>query len=246
MQVVPVIDLKSGQVVRAVGGHRDQYQPLVSPLVESPEPLHVARRFYELGFRSLYIADLDAIELGSEHAHWATLTQLLDCGLALWVDIGLRRVTDIQRLGALRSTGGAVIKRLIVGLESVSAPALLRELASAAGGDRAVFSLDLVDGCPRAHGAGWLGLTAAQIARLAIHAGFRRVLLLDVRRVGAGQGPTSTTVFEELRAEHPLVEWSLGGGVRGPGDLVDLERAGFSHALISTALHGGQIAPPGC
>jgi phosphoribosylformimino-5-aminoimidazole carboxamide ribonucleotide (ProFAR) isomerase len=131
-----------------------------------------------------------------------------------------------------------------VGLESVTDPALLRELAQAAGERRAVFSLDLVDGHPRTTGAGWQGMGAAEIAHVAINAGFRHVLLLDVRRVGKGEGPTSTEVCEAVSAEYPQVEWSLGGGVRNLGDLASLERAGFHSALVSTALHRGQISPP--
>lgn len=240
MQVVPVIDLKAGRVVQAVGGRRDQYQPLDSPLIPSHDPLTVARAFQELGYTSLYVADLDAIQQGEHFGHWSTLAQLLDCRLQLWVDIGPRTVSDIERLRNLRSPTGQSVERLIVGLENIAAPELLPRLAQAAG-PHAVFSLDLADNCPVTPTDAWKGWSELAIARLAVAAGFRRLLLLDVRRVGVGEGPTSSVLKESLSSEFPDVEWSLGGGVRQPAELDRLRELGFQHVLVSTAIHRGWI-----
>ncbi|MFM8221178.1 MAG: nickel transporter, partial [Planctomycetaceae bacterium] len=43
MQVIPVLDLLGGVVVRGVAGQRDSYRPIVSQLVDGAEPLAVAR-----------------------------------------------------------------------------------------------------------------------------------------------------------------------------------------------------------
>src|SRR4051794_1159067 len=43
MEIIPVIDLKDGTVVRARMGRRDQYQPIVTPLSPTSDPLDVAR-----------------------------------------------------------------------------------------------------------------------------------------------------------------------------------------------------------
>src|SRR5689334_16113818 len=62
MQIIPVIDLLGGAVVRGVRGRREEYRPIQSRLVQSSEPLAVARAFREqLGLNRLYLADLDAI-----------------------------------------------------------------------------------------------------------------------------------------------------------------------------------------
>ncbi|MFM7845463.1 MAG: HisA/HisF-related TIM barrel protein [Planctomycetota bacterium] len=240
MQVVPVIDLKAGRVVQAVGGRRDQYQPLDSALIPSHDPLAVARAFQQLGYHSLYVADLDAIQQGTPLGHCSTLAQLLDLRLQLWVDVGPRDVSDVEQLRNLRSPTGLSVARLLVGLENVAAPTLLTELAQAAGRN-AVFSLDLADNRPVTPTAAWNGLSALAIARLAVAAGFRHLLLLDVRRVGVGEGPTSSVLKESLGSEFPELEWSLGGGVRHPADLDRLQQLGFQHVLVSTALHRGWI-----
>jgi phosphoribosylformimino-5-aminoimidazole carboxamide ribotide isomerase len=243
MQVVPVIDLKSGRVVHAVGGRRDQYQPLDSPLIPSHVPLVVAHAFQKLGYTSLYIADLDSIQQGEQFGNWSILAQLLDLPLQLWVDVGPRTAAAVDRLRNLRSAAGRRVDRLIVGLENVASPALLPDLAQAAG-PNAVFSLDLADNRPVTPTADWNGLSDRAIARLAVAAGFRRLLLLDVRRVGVGEGPTSSVLKDSLGAEFPDVEWSLGGGVRQASDLDRLRLLGFQHVLVSTAIHRGWIAGP--
>ena len=63
VELIPVIDLKGGQVVRAQFGRRDDYWPIQSPLSATSDPIDVARGLLSLyPFETFYIADLDAIE----------------------------------------------------------------------------------------------------------------------------------------------------------------------------------------
>src|SRR5436309_152588 len=67
-EIIPVIDLMGGLVVRDRGGERDFYRPLVSPLAVSARPADVVRGLLQLhAFRQVYIADLDAIRKRGEH-----------------------------------------------------------------------------------------------------------------------------------------------------------------------------------
>ncbi len=62
VQLIPVIDLKGGVVVRGVAGQRTTYRPVESLLGCDATPESVARSFEQhFGFKSVYIADLDAI-----------------------------------------------------------------------------------------------------------------------------------------------------------------------------------------
>ncbi len=106
IQVVPVIDLQAGLVVCAVGGRRHEYRPLTSQLVDSPAPAKVAAALAALGFRTLYVADLDAIA-GAEPS-WAIVEQLMGCGAELWLDAGISDSSRAQRLAQfnrLRAAG---------------------------------------------------------------------------------------------------------------------------------------------
>src|SRR5258708_15280562 len=69
MRIIPVLDVMNGLAVRAVGGRRSEYRPLVSRLCASAEPLKVAHAFRRLGHAELYLADLDAI--GGGGTGWA-------------------------------------------------------------------------------------------------------------------------------------------------------------------------------
>ena len=61
-RLVGVIDLMGGVAVRAVGGRRDEYRPVVGRLCDSPDPLEIANAYREsYGIDTLYVADLDAI-----------------------------------------------------------------------------------------------------------------------------------------------------------------------------------------
>ena len=68
VELIPVIDLKGGQVVRAQFGRRDDYRPIQSPLSATSDPIDVARGLLSLyPFETFYIADLDAIESVGEN-----------------------------------------------------------------------------------------------------------------------------------------------------------------------------------
>src|SRR5260370_8200284 len=62
MDIIPVLDLRGGIVVRAHRGQRDQYRPLASPLSPTSDPVDVMRGLYSVyPFKTFYVADLDAI-----------------------------------------------------------------------------------------------------------------------------------------------------------------------------------------
>src|SRR3954466_6646301 len=99
LQVVPVLDVLGGRVVRAVRGERAAYRPIVSSLVAGSAPVDVARALVRRsGSGVLYVADLDALQGG--RVQLALLEALLDAlpGLVLWVGAGLRDAGDGRRL----------------------------------------------------------------------------------------------------------------------------------------------------
>src|SRR5262249_34077853 len=135
MRIVPVIDLRGGVAVRAVGGRRSEYGPLASPLAASSDPVDVARGYCaHLGLTELYLADLDAIA-GAE-PDWAVWSGLIREGFRLWADAGVR---DRERAVRLSEAG---VERVVAGLETVAGPEALAGVVKALG-ERTVFSLDL-------------------------------------------------------------------------------------------------------
>ena len=107
MEVVPVIDLKGGVVVRARHGDRASYRPIETPLSPTSDPLDVVAGLLSVHpFRTLYVADLDAIEgRGDASAILERIAKTFP-HLSLWVDNGC------AELGAARGLSCAASRRL--------------------------------------------------------------------------------------------------------------------------------------
>lgn len=234
MRILPVIDLKDGRVVRAIGGRRREYQLVVSRLTPSCEPLAVAQAFRaRYGLTELYLADLDALT-GADPA-LAVYATLRAQGFRLWVDAGVRDAAGVAPLA------DAGVESIVVGLETVRGPAELATVCATWGWKRIVFSLDLKNGAPLGDLAAWQAADAWSIVSQAIAAGVRRVLVLDLARVGGGQGIGTDELCARLIAAYPEVEVSAGGGVRDDGDLRRLEQLGVHAVLVASALHDGRL-----
>ena len=235
--ILPVLDLMNGQIVRGIGGRRDDYRPIVSKLVDSAEPLAVARAFRShFGFTELYLADLDAIRLA--RLSLGTYMRLQDDGFHLWIDAGIRTSRD----DVLAALIGCESANIIVGLESVHGPAALEQIVERAGADRTVFSLDLKNGEVLGRPDLWHTVDPFTTAERAIEAGVRRLIVLDLARVGVGEGVSTEALCQRLKGEHPNVELTTGGGVRSMDDVRRLAKC-VDRVLVASALHDGRITP---
>ena len=237
MRILPVMDLKAGTVVHAVAGQREQYQPIHSRLAGDAGPASIARAYCELGFREVYVADLDALAGHPVNHH--SLQQIAECGLRLTLDAACTTVERIEALQQLLPP--PALSQLVIALESIEEPARLPDLLAAVGCDRAVFSIDLFDGCLMTRVPQWRGSSAVDVARRAVTVGFRSLLFLDIASVGTETGATQAARCGELRAAMPNVTLLTGGGVRDRHDLQMLENAGCNAALVCTALHNGRL-----
>jgi phosphoribosylformimino-5-aminoimidazole carboxamide ribotide isomerase len=232
LHVIPVIDLQRGVAVHAVRGDRERYRPLRSRIAEGSDPVHLTRAVRErFGLDELYVADLDAI--GGGPANSDVVAALAREGHVM-VDAGAASATAVARLLELG------VARVVIGTESLPDAEAFRRLRAELPDAPLVLSLDLRGGRLISPDPALSGMAAVDaLARLA-EAGAREVIVLDLMRVGSGEGP-GVTLLGELHARFPEVELLAGGGVRHAADLQALAGAGTSGALIATALHGGAI-----
>jgi len=225
MQIVPVIDLRGGEVVRAVEGRRAAYRPIVTPLARTSAPRDVVAGFLRLHpFDAVYVADLDAIEGRGDHR--AAVAELAEAfpDLRFWVDGGARDAGQARDWLALEQAD------LVIGSESLASAQALRDLA---GEPRLLLSLDF-------RGEEFLG-PAELLDRPALWP--RRVIVMTLARVGAMGGPD----MERLRAvaaRAPGRRLYAAGGLRDARDLAALGAVGAVGALVASALHNGTLAGP--
>jgi HisA/HisF family protein len=223
MEIIPVLDLMGGAVVRAHMGQRDQYRPIETPLSRTSAPVDVARGLMGVHpFRTLYVADLDAIGGGSGNdGALGGLRQALP-GVTLWVDNG---IADAARAEAWL---GRDLGCLVVGSETQRDTSLVASLADE---PRAILSLDF-------RGSDFQGPPELLADPACWPA---RVIVMTLARVGSGAGPDLDRLTA-IRAAAPDRALYAAGGVRNPGDLAALARLGVAGALVATALHDGRLA----
>ncbi len=250
LQVVPVIDLQQGKVVRGAAGQRDQYEPLDSPVVRSSDPVIVARRLVEqFGFSQFYLADLDAIQ--GETPSWAIYRQL-DRVLSslksegptsreVMVDFGCRSSEVLGQFQRVRSECELTWKP-VFGLESLDSIEHLNELYQQLHAPaEAVFSLDLFEGCPWNSADYWSSWEPTEIVKAAIGLGLQTVIVLELSAVGQNSGPASLELLSNLCRSDRHVSWIAGGGVRDAGDLSSCAECGCSSLLIASAIYAGTV-----
>jgi len=233
LKVIPVIDILNGVVVHAVRGKRREYKPLQSCLTNSVDPVEVAKMFKALGFHELYVADLDAIIDCS--TDFQVLKRIVDeTGLELLVDAG---ITSIERAKVLLDSG---VSKLIIGTETLQHKKFVKDAVELFGSERVLVSLDLrgekvivklgFDGC----------VSPMCLLRDFKAMGVSQVIVLDLNRVGSGEGVN--TVFLKKVIETVGIDVYVGGGVRNIQDLVELKELGVSGVLVASALHSGKIS----
>ena len=238
MHVIPVIDLLQGVAVRGVAGKREEYRPIKSLLCDEPSPAAVAGPLVRLGFRQVYVADLDAI--AGHEPDWRTYRTLLDCGLDLLVDAGVgtgRRAAELAQF----DHDGRRLAAVIVGLESIVDEHELEAASEIVTPGRTIFSLDLRAGVPMTRMPRWKDLAAETIAQRVIQIGVGRMIVLDLAQVGVNAGVSTLELCRWLRDAHPTLEIISGGGVRNVDDLRELAAAGCNAALVASALHDGRL-----
>jgi phosphoribosylformimino-5-aminoimidazole carboxamide ribotide isomerase len=239
MKVIPVIDLKGGQVVRGVGGRRSEYRRVETILTDDASPAGIARAFAtQFAVEEVYVADLDAIA-GAE-PNWTAYQAIGASGLRLWVDAG---AGERQRAIQLTNFRGAEIAHIIVGLESLVSPAELEKIVESIGAKRVVFSLDQKEGRPITGVPQWLDAAPEEIAAAVFEAGVRHLIVLDLAHVGESRGPGAADVCRRLHERFPCLELIGGGGVRSVQDARELASAGCRGILLASALHDGRLTP---
>lgn len=239
MQLVPVIDLMNGIAVHARRGERGAYQPVVSILTpDAADPVALARAYRnKLGMGAIYLADLDAIL--HDQPNWQIYDALVRNGFQLMLDAGTRTA---QRAVSLVEAG---VDTVILGLETLRSPAHLKDIVSDShlNRDRFMLSIDSRNArllFPETHD--WPeGLSIEGLVELALDSGVSSFLMLDLARVGSGEGPGGEERVLELKRQFPAARFWLGGGVQGKADLDRLEILPIEGVMVATALHEGRI-----
>lgn len=221
MDIIPVIDISQGQVVHAVKGQRQYYQPLQTPLTKGSRADDIVRAFLALyPFNTIYVADIDAIT-GHTHNHYviAQLQQSFPT-LNFWLDQG-------------RSFSKQLVQnrrwQQVIGSETYISAAELQEIIKQT--PDVILSLDF--------GSRFLGVQellddAAQWPE--------RVIIMSLERISSDKGPDYRRIskLQKRAGNHKIY---VAGGVRDKADVEILDNIGIAGILVASALHTKRLTP---
>ena len=223
-----MIDLLNGTVVHAQQGQRQHYQPIQSVLSASSDVFSIVGGLLKLyPFRTIYIADIDAITNDGNHFEQIELLSGLYPQVNWWVDNGVHNI-NARILYAPQAN-----IRVVLGSENIHTLQDYRAI-SYAYQSRHVLSLDMLNdkelGAAELHNTGLYWPDDA--------------ICMTLNNVGSNAGP-------DLARLQALIQLNLmrkkpanlfaAGGVANIEDLQALTNLGLAGVLVATALHNGSI-----
>src|SRR5262249_34926262 len=132
---------------------------------------------------------------------------------------------------------------IVIGLETLAGPKELEAICDTLESERVIFSLDMKHGEPLGNVNGWSKVDAYSIVSEAIGLGIRRLIVLDLARVGLGTGLGTEELCRRVVQANPEIEICAGGGIQGQEDLKQIAECGVQSVLIASALHDGRLRP---
>jgi len=239
-RIIPVIDLLDGRAVRGRSGDRRHYRPVRSRIagdadrdLSDPQALLAAYRAL-LDPERVYVADLNRIAGGGDNDPALKTLIAAAPGVQFLWDGGFSDAADAAR--------GWRDHRVVpvIGTETLRSIDELRSACHPVGAP-AILSLDL-DAAGVVSRSGLLSpLADHEILEQGRARGLRSAILLLLDRVGTGGGLPRARL-ERLRVAGGGLDLMVGGGIASIDDLLFLRQAGFSGALVATALHDGLIS----
>lgn len=221
MEIIPVIDIKQGQVVHAVAGERRHYRPLITNQGNTPVDIILAF-LSTYAFRTMYIADLDALEQQDYNTQHIERLYGLFQAVMFWIDQGLPASDTLQQqitnrthvIGSETNISAAELDQIVIQRRDV------------------ILSLDF-------KGNDFQG---SQSLLENVDSWPSRVIVMNLKQIGTDQGPDYECIrkIKEIAGSRSIY---VAGGVRHQDDLMILNDIGVDGVLVASALHNQQIYP---
>ena len=228
IELIPAIDIIEGKCVRLTKGDYDSKRVYGNPL-------DMAMRFEDLGFRRLHVVDLD----GAKSRHVVNIAALREIarrtGLIVDFGGGIKSGDDLEAVfeaGAEMATAGSI---------AVTEPDVVFGWIEKYGAERIVLGADVRDGKISING--WKEDSAEELMPFLnryIEAGVCNVLCTEISRDGTLQGP-AVELYRSIMASYPTLHLIASGGVGSDDDILELDEAGIPAVVFGKAFYEGKI-----
>lgn len=230
-QLLPAIDLRSGQVVRLAEGD------FARETVYGGDPAEVARGFAAAGARWIHVVDLDGARDGARRQvdAVARIVAAAGEGVACEVAGGLR---DEEAVSAVLGAGAA---RAVVGTAALRDPAFVQRLVARFGVERIAVALDVRDGV--AVGEGWVpgatGVPVEEAIEALADRGAQTFIVTAIERDGLLTGPNLDLLGRMVGLGRGEIVASAG--VSSLADISAVRSIGCAGAIVGRALYEGRV-----
>ncbi len=228
MQIYPAIDIRGGQCVRLRQGDYAQ------ETVFGADPAEMAKRWVGEGATYLHLVDLDGAKDGHPVNGAIVRSIVKAVNVPCQLGGGLRSEADI------REVIGWGVTRVIVGTKALQSPGWLAQMTELFPG-RIVLGIDAKGGRVATHG--WLDVSEMSALDLARECGrppLSAIIYTDISRDGMMQGANVAGMRE--MAQSSALPVIASGGVTTLDDVVQLQDAGLSGAIIGRAIYEGRLS----
>ena len=230
--VIPAIDLRSGQVVRLKQGDYAQQTTYAA------DPRALAQHYADAGARWLHLVDLDGARSG-QLDNLAVIRSIAADGMQVQAGGGVRDEVDLQRLF------DAGVQRAVLGSVAIRDPELVASWLDKHGAERLTLALDTrrIDGRWTLPSAGWTETEARTLDELApwyAARGARHLLCTDIERDGMLAG-FNLDLYRHLAGTVPSLAVQASGGVRSLDDIRAAREAGAQGVILGRALLEGRF-----
>jgi len=229
MTIIPAIDLIDGDCVRLTKGEYDTKK------IYSTDPLEIAKRFEEAGFKRLHLVDLDGAKAGKV-INLAVLERICS-QTSLTVDFGGGIKTEVD----LKKVLNAGAKQVTIGSLAVQKPELVKEWIECYGAETFIIGADVKEG--KIAISGWLETSQLELndfVQSYYELGIRHVLCTDISKDGMLQGP-AFELYNDLMLRFPALQLIASGGVSGIHDVHLLKSNYIPAVVIGKAIYEGLI-----
>lgn len=229
MLLIPAIDIIDGRCVRLTKGDYTQ------KTVYAEDPVEVARRMEDLGFRRLHVVDLDGAR--SKHVVNLDILRRITHETNLVVDFGGGVKTE-EDMSKVLEAGAHMVT---VGSIAVTAPETVMQWLLTFGAERIVLGADVKNG--RISINGWKEESAQELLPFLggyLSRGISHVLCTDISKDGMLQGP-ATPLYQTIMQTYPQCQLIASGGVSCIEDIRALAAAGIPAVVFGKAIYEGRI-----
>ena len=229
MELIPAIDIIDGECVRLSKGDFNK------KIVYNDDPVSLAKAFESAGIKRLHIVDLDGAA-GKSLKNIDVLVNIAE-STSLVTDFGggLKTTDDIK---AAFNAGASMVS---IGSIIIKNYDLFSKWILDLGPEKFLPGADVLDKKIRVHG--WKedsGIDIFDFIQSLLHLDVQTIFCTDIAKDGMMQGP-STDLYKEIKEKFPTLNLIASGGVSCYEDLITLQEAGCTGAIIGKAFYEGKI-----